>query len=39
MVANLVVGVIVLPALIAWLRPRFMRRAEPRVSAAVAVAR
>jgi predicted RND superfamily exporter protein len=39
MITNLIAGVIVLPALIAWLRPRFMCRAEPRASTAVAAAR
>jgi uncharacterized protein len=39
MVTNLVAGLLILPALIAWLRPRFLRRAAPESPAAVAAAR
>lgn len=39
MTTNLIAGVFVLPALVAWLRPRFVTRAEPQSATVVAAAR
>jgi uncharacterized protein len=39
MVTNLIAGMLILPALIAWLRPRFVSRSAPRSAAVTAAAR